>query len=66
MVHKPKATREGLNAEIMRLIKWAYLVLLQRPGRPGRRSGRKNQRADAALRRRLVITGYQPEIILAR
>ena len=26
MIHKAKATREGLNAEIMRLIKWAYLV----------------------------------------
>src|ERR1700761_3462286 len=26
MVKKAKATREGLNAEIMRLIKWAYLV----------------------------------------
>lgn len=26
MVKKPKATREGLNAEIMRLIKWAYVV----------------------------------------
>lgn len=26
MVYKPKATREGLNTEIMRLIKWAYLV----------------------------------------
>ncbi|MBV8939834.1 MAG: MotA/TolQ/ExbB proton channel family protein [Alphaproteobacteria bacterium] len=26
MVKKPKATREGLNAEIERLIRWAYLV----------------------------------------
>lgn len=26
MIKKPRATREGLNAEIMRLIKWAYLV----------------------------------------
>lgn len=26
MLKKPSATREGLNAEIMRLIKWAYLV----------------------------------------
>ncbi|MBY0407802.1 MAG: hypothetical protein K2Q01_08915, partial [Rickettsiales bacterium] len=26
MIRKPAATREGLNAEIMRLIKWAYLV----------------------------------------
>ena len=26
MAQKPSATREGLNAEIMRLIKWAYLV----------------------------------------
>ncbi len=26
MMQKPKATHEGLNAEIMRLIKWSYLV----------------------------------------
>lgn len=26
MVRKPKSTREGLNTEIFRLIKWAYLV----------------------------------------
>lgn len=26
MVKKPKSTREGLNTEIMRLIKWSYLV----------------------------------------
>ncbi len=26
MIKKPKATREGLNAEIMRLIKWSYIV----------------------------------------
>ncbi len=26
VIQKAKATREGLNAEIMRLIKWAYLV----------------------------------------
>lgn len=26
MVRKPKSTREGLNTEIMRLIKWSYLV----------------------------------------
>src|SRR6202142_2146106 len=26
MIKKPRATREGLNPEIMRLLKWAYLV----------------------------------------
>lgn len=26
MLHKPKSTREGLNTEIFRLIKWSYLV----------------------------------------
>src|SRR4029078_3803551 len=26
MAKKAKATREGLNSELMRLIKWAYLV----------------------------------------
>src|SRR5579872_1111066 len=33
MLKKPVATREGLNFEIMRLIKWAYLV--QAKGLPG-------------------------------
>lgn len=33
MVKKPKSTREGLNTEIMRLIKWSYLV--QQRGMPG-------------------------------
>lgn len=32
MLKKPKSTREGLNDEIMRLIKWAYLV--QQKGLP--------------------------------
>jgi len=32
MVKKPKSTREGLNTDILRLIKWAYLV--QQKGLP--------------------------------
>lgn len=32
MLKKPKSTREGLNTEIMRLVKWAYLV--QQKGLP--------------------------------
>ncbi len=32
MMKKPKSTREGLNTEIMRLIKWSYLV--QKKGVP--------------------------------
>jgi len=62
MVKKPRATREGLNAEIMRLIKWAYLVhskgLIALEG-----EGNKIKEPLLRYGVELVITGYQPEVI---
>jgi chemotaxis protein MotA len=63
MVKKPRATREGLNAEIMRLIKWAYLVnvrgLAGLEGEIGTRIKEPLLRYGVAL----VITGYKPQVI---
>ena len=63
MIKKPKATREGLNAEIMRLIKWAYLVhskgLIGLEGEIGTKIREPLLRYGVEL----VITGYQPEVI---
>jgi chemotaxis protein MotA len=62
-IKKPKATREGLNAEIMRLIKWSYLV--QAKGLAGLEGEVGPKIREPLLRYGvdLVITGYQPEII---
>ena len=63
MIKKPKATREGLNAEIMRLIKWAYLVhskgLIGLEGEIGTKIREPLLRYGVEL----VVTGYQPEVI---
>jgi chemotaxis protein MotA len=63
MIKKPKATREGLNAEIMRLIKWAYLVhskgLIGLEGEIGTKIKEPLLRYGVEL----VVTGYQPEVI---
>ena len=63
MVQKPSATREGLNAEIMRLIKWAYLVhskgLIGLEGEIGTKIKEPLLRYGVEL----VVTGYQPEVI---
>jgi chemotaxis protein MotA len=63
MIKKPAATREGLNAEIMRLIKWAYLV--QAKGLAGLEGEIGTKIKEPLLRYGvdLVITGYQPDII---
>jgi chemotaxis protein MotA len=63
MIKKPKATREGLNAEIMRLIKWAYLV--HSKGLKGLEGEIGTKIREPLLRYgvELVITGYQPEVI---
>lgn len=63
MIKKAKATREGLNAELMRLIKWAYLVHAK--GLAGL-EGEVGVKIKEPLLRYgvdLVITGYQPEVI---
>lgn len=63
MVKKPKATREGLNAEILRLIKWSYLV--QAKGFSGLEGEVGTKIKEPLLRYGidLVITGYNPETI---
>ncbi|MFO0388175.1 MAG: motility protein A [Alphaproteobacteria bacterium] len=63
MLHKAKATREGLSMEILRLIKWAYLV--HSKGLAGLESEAGDKIKEPLLRYGvdLVITGYQPEII---
>lgn len=62
MFKKPKSTREGLNAEIMRLIKWAYLM--QQKGLPALENELKSARRDDPLINfclTLVTTNYPPE-----
>ena len=63
MLHKPKATREGLNAEILRLIKWAYLV--HSKGLAGLEGEIDANIKEPLLRYgvELVITGYTPDAI---
>lgn len=63
MVKKPKATREGLNSEILRLIKWAYLV--HSKGLPGL-EGEVGVKIKEPLLRYgidLVVTGYKPDVV---
>jgi len=65
MMKKPKATREGLNAEILRLIKWAYVV--NSKGLPGL-EGEVGVKIKEPLLRYgmdLVVTGYKPDTIRA-
>jgi chemotaxis protein MotA len=63
MVKKARATREGLNAEIMRLIKWAYLVhskgLIGLEGEIGPKITEPMLRYGLEL----VVSGYQPHVI---
>lgn len=62
MLIKPKSTREGLNTEIMRLIKWSYLV--QQRGLPALENEIKTVPArDPMLRYciELTVTNHPPE-----
>jgi chemotaxis protein MotA len=63
MMKKPRATREGLNAEIMRLIKWAYLV--HSKGLVGLEGEIGTKIKEPLLRYgvELVVTGYKPDVI---
>lgn len=63
MLRKPQATHEGLNAEILRLIKWAYLVSSK--GLAGLEGEIGTKIHEPLLRYgvELVITGYKPEIV---
>ena len=63
MVKKPNATREGLNTEIMRLIKWAYLV--HSKGLPGL-EGEIDTKINEPLLRygvELVVSAYAPAVV---
>lgn len=66
MVKKPKSTREGLNEEIMRLVKWAYLV--QQKGLPALEAEVKSVKANDPIVRyclELVATAHKPEELRA-
>lgn len=61
MLVKPKSSREGLNTEILRLIKWAYLV--QAKGMPALENEVKNIHTTDPLLRycvELVTSNYPP------
>lgn len=62
MMKKPKSTRESLNTEIMRLIKWAYLV--QQKGLPALENEIKTIKRDDQLLNyclTMVTSGHKPE-----
>ncbi len=62
MFKKPNSSREGLNMEIMRLIKWAYLV--QQKGLPGLENELKSMKKDDPLISfctMLVTSGHKAE-----
>lgn len=63
MVMKPSATREGLNAEILRLIRWAYLV--HNKGLAGLEGEIGTKIKEPLLRygMELVVSGYSGEVI---
>lgn len=66
MFKKAKSTREGLNEEIGRLIKWAYLV--QQKGLPALESEVKTVQANDPIVRyclELVATAHKPEELRA-
>ena len=61
MMQKAKATHEGLNGEIMRLIKWAYLV--QAKGYMALENEVNDNIKEPLMRYglALVVTGYKPD-----
>lgn len=63
MLQKPKATHEGLNSEIMRLMKWSYLV--QARGFIALEDEVGNKIKEPILRygMGLVLSGYKPEAV---
>lgn len=63
MLQKPMATLEGLNAEILRLIRWAYLV--HNKGLAGLEGeiGKKIKEPLLRYGMELVVTGYSGTVI---
>lgn len=66
MLKKPKSTREGLNTEIMRLIKWGYIV--QQKGLPALESEIRSVKPNDPVIRyclELVVTAHKPQDLRA-
>lgn len=63
MMEKPNATLEGLNAEILRLIKWAYLVNARGLAGLEGEIGTKIKEPLIRYGVELVVSGYAPEKI---
>jgi chemotaxis protein MotA len=64
MFEKPKSTREGLNSEIMRLIKWAYVTNTKGlAGLEGESANVKEKMLRYGLD--LVVTGYPSDQVRA-
>lgn len=63
MLQKPKATHEGLNSEIMRFIKWAYLV--QAKGYVALETELDDKIKEPLMRygMGLVVSGHKPEAL---
>jgi chemotaxis protein MotA len=62
MFKKPKSTHEGLNTEIMRLIKWGYIV--QQKGLPALEAEIRSVKANDPVIKyclELVVTAHKPE-----
>jgi chemotaxis protein MotA len=62
MFNKPKSTREGLNTEMMRLIKWAYLV--QQKGLPALENEIKTVKSDDPIVKyclELIAGAHRPD-----
>lgn len=66
MLRKPEATREGLNTEILRLIKWAYLMKSRGINAlEGEIAGGKMKEPLLRYGLELVVSAYPPEKIRA-
>ncbi len=63
MMQKPKATHEGLNAEIMRLIKWSYLVQAKGFIALENEVGEKIKEPFMRYGLSLVVTGHESSVL---
>ncbi len=63
MMEKPGATLEGLNSEILRLIKWAYLVQTRGLSALETEIGTKIKEPILRYGVELVVSGYAPDKI---
>lgn len=63
MLQKPKATHEGLNAEIMRLMKWAYMVRAKGYIALENELNDKVKEPIMQYGLALVVSGYKPDAV---